>query len=130
MTVTPPAIASGICGSCGQTECSAQTSAVIGSVASLPSLWPRRAGRRVDAEVAVGVDDPGRHELAGAVHDRGAGRRAAASAPTATILPSWKSTDAPRMLRAGAGEDGGVPDQDSGGRAAACRWRRTGAGAR
>src|SRR5574341_176876 len=33
----PPAIASGICGSCGQKECSAQTSAVTGFVASLPS---------------------------------------------------------------------------------------------
>src|SRR6266705_4843844 len=30
-------MASGICGSCGQNECSAQTSAVTGCVASLPS---------------------------------------------------------------------------------------------
>ena len=30
---------SGICGSWGQKECSAQTCAVSGSVASLPSLW-------------------------------------------------------------------------------------------
>src|SRR5262245_42570241 len=37
IVVTPPAIASGICGSCGQNECSAQTSAVTGFVASLPS---------------------------------------------------------------------------------------------
>src|SRR2546430_472632 len=37
MVVIPPAIASGICGSCGQNECSAQTSAVTGVVASLPS---------------------------------------------------------------------------------------------
>src|SRR6266513_1377258 len=37
MVVIPPAIARGICGSCGQNECSAQTSAVTGFVASLPS---------------------------------------------------------------------------------------------
>src|SRR5213080_3269989 len=37
IVVTPPAIASGICGTCGQNECSAQTSAVTGRVASLPS---------------------------------------------------------------------------------------------
>ena len=34
----PPATARGICGSCGQNECSAQTIAVTGLVASLPSL--------------------------------------------------------------------------------------------
>ncbi len=37
MVVIPPAIARGICGSWGQNECSAQTSAVTGFVASLPS---------------------------------------------------------------------------------------------
>src|SRR5437870_13849605 len=37
MVVIPPAIASGICGSCGQNECTAHTSAVTGFVASLPS---------------------------------------------------------------------------------------------
>src|SRR5512147_2902560 len=35
--VTPLASARGNCGSCGQTECSAQTLAVTGFVASLPS---------------------------------------------------------------------------------------------
>ena len=43
-TVTPPAIASGICGSCGQIECSAQTSPVFGLVASLPSLSAKVPG--------------------------------------------------------------------------------------
>ncbi len=38
ITVTPPAMASGIWGSWGQIECSAQTSAVTGLVASFPSL--------------------------------------------------------------------------------------------
>src|SRR5260370_18113989 len=37
IVVTPPAMASGICGSCGQNGCSAQTSAVTGFGASLPS---------------------------------------------------------------------------------------------
>src|SRR5438034_4930067 len=37
IVVIPPAMASGICGSCGQNECSAHTSAVTGFVASLPS---------------------------------------------------------------------------------------------
>jgi len=37
MTVTPPAMASGIWGSWGQNECSAQTCAVFGLVASFPS---------------------------------------------------------------------------------------------
>src|SRR3954467_7414589 len=36
--VTPPARFLGNCGSCGQTECSAQTCGVTGLVASLPSL--------------------------------------------------------------------------------------------
>ena len=37
IVVTPPASASSNCGSCGQIECSAQTSAVSGLVISLPS---------------------------------------------------------------------------------------------
>src|SRR5689334_7613509 len=37
MVVTPAASARGNCGSCGHTECSAQTFAVTGLVASLPS---------------------------------------------------------------------------------------------
>ena len=37
MVVTPPASARENCGSCGQTECSAQTLAVLGEVDSLPS---------------------------------------------------------------------------------------------
>src|ERR1700730_14202796 len=36
--VTPPARLRGNCGSCGHTECSAQTWGVVGLVASLPSL--------------------------------------------------------------------------------------------
>src|SRR5688500_7163268 len=36
--VIPPASTRGNCGSCGHTECSAQTCAVTGFVASLPSL--------------------------------------------------------------------------------------------
>ena len=44
---------------------------MIGSVASLPSLWPARPGRGVDAEVRVGVDDAGGDILAAAVNDRG-----------------------------------------------------------
>ena len=36
--VTPPARERSKAGSCGQTECSAQTWAVLGSVSSLPSL--------------------------------------------------------------------------------------------
>ncbi len=42
--VTPPASARVKPGSCGQTECSAQTSAVFGRVASLPSLFACTAG--------------------------------------------------------------------------------------
>ena len=38
MLVTPPASAVAKPGSCGQTECSAQTLAVTGAVISLPSL--------------------------------------------------------------------------------------------
>src|SRR5688572_18434465 len=38
IVVVPPASTRGNCGSCGQTECSAQTCAVTGAVASLPSL--------------------------------------------------------------------------------------------
>src|SRR5688500_2620994 len=42
--VIPPARFLGNCGSCGQTECSAQTCAVTGFVASLPSLLPAVPG--------------------------------------------------------------------------------------
>src|SRR3954470_4584476 len=42
--VTPPARLRGNCGSCGHTECSAQTNAVTGRVASLPSLFASTPG--------------------------------------------------------------------------------------
>ena len=42
--VTPPASAVRKPGSCGQTECSAQTFAVVGEVASLPSEFASTAG--------------------------------------------------------------------------------------
>src|SRR5213592_2225002 len=44
IVVTPPANARGNCGSCGHTECSAQTFAVTGFVASLPSLFASTPG--------------------------------------------------------------------------------------
>src|ERR1041384_3565593 len=44
IVVTPPANARGNCGSCGQTECSAQTFAVTGFVASLQSLFASTPG--------------------------------------------------------------------------------------
>ena len=42
--VTPPARERSNAGSCGQTECSAQTWAVLGSVSSLPSDRASTAG--------------------------------------------------------------------------------------
>src|SRR5688500_11680179 len=42
--VTAPARFRGNCGSCGQTECSAQTCAVTGLVASFPSLLAATPG--------------------------------------------------------------------------------------
>src|SRR5262245_4057480 len=42
--VMPPASAVANPGSCGQTECSAQTSAVTGAVASLPSAFAATPG--------------------------------------------------------------------------------------
>src|SRR5690606_17187288 len=42
--VMPPASAAPKPGSCGHTECSAQTWAVTGAVASLPSLWALAPG--------------------------------------------------------------------------------------
>ena len=44
IVVSPPARARGICGSCGQTECSAQTLAVTGLVNSFPSLFASTPG--------------------------------------------------------------------------------------
>src|SRR5215471_10303993 len=44
IVVTPPANARGNCGSCGHTECSAQTLAVTGFVASFPSLLASTPG--------------------------------------------------------------------------------------
>jgi hypothetical protein len=63
MAVTPPASASSNCGSCGQIECSAHTSAVFGLVISLPSAvaWMPAP---VDAEMRMRVDDAGRDPLA------------------------------------------------------------------
>jgi hypothetical protein len=57
ITVTPPAIASGICGSCGQNECSAQTSAVTACEISLPYCFGDGGRGGVDAKMAVIVDD-------------------------------------------------------------------------
>jgi hypothetical protein len=42
--VTPPARAAWKPGSCGQIECSAQTSGVVGAVASLPSRVAQTPG--------------------------------------------------------------------------------------
>ena len=44
MVVTPPASARSNCGSCGQIECSADTSAVFGLVISLPSCCDSMPG--------------------------------------------------------------------------------------
>ena len=69
--VTPPLASARLKpGSCGQTLCSAQTCAVTGSVTSLPSECASHAGRGIVAEMAVDVDDAGRHPFARAVDHR------------------------------------------------------------
>ena len=62
--VTPPRREVLKPGSCGHTECSAQTCAVLGSVASLPSECACTAGDGIDAQMRVHVDQAGRHPFA------------------------------------------------------------------
>jgi len=92
--VTPPASAAWKPGSCGQIECSAQTCAVLGEVASLPSL----------CALAPGLGYTPRCEwmsmMPGVTHLPVASTRTASAGtsrlvPTATILPSRNSTSAP-----------------------------------
>ena len=85
IVVTPPASAREA-GSCGHTECSAHTSAVSGSVISLPSS-SRRGRAGVDAQVRVRVDEAGRDPAALRV-DLVRVAPAINAGPTATILPS------------------------------------------
>src|SRR5690348_18005015 len=87
MVVTPPAIASGICGSCGQNECSAQTSAVLGRVASLPSLSANVPGAAYTPMCECTSMIPGvTYFPVPSTTTASAG--AVTAAPTATIRPS------------------------------------------
>src|SRR6185503_16702509 len=92
MVVTPPARARGSCGSCGQTECSAQTFGVTGFVNSFPSLLASTPGAGYTPMCECTSIIPGVTYLpvpsitvasGGAVTD----------VPTAAILPSRKSTE-------------------------------------
>src|SRR3546814_16860893 len=72
--VIPPASAARKPSSCGHTECSAQTLAVTGAVASLPSLCAR-AGAGLTAQVRVDVDQPRREDRKSVVRGTGASVR-------------------------------------------------------
>src|SRR6266849_10333479 len=92
IVVKPPARARGICGSCGQTECSAQTLAVTGLVNSFPSLFASTPGAGYTPMCECTSMMPGvtyfpvpsiTNASGGAVTD----------APTAAIFPSRNSTE-------------------------------------
>ncbi len=93
-TVTPPAIASGICGSWGQKLCSAQTCAVTGLVASLPSLSAKVPGAEYTpiwlwVSMRPGVTN---FPVPSITVASGGGVRLA---PSATIFPSRRRMAAP-----------------------------------
>ena len=91
--VTPPASAAWKPGSCGQIECSAQTCAVTGAVASLPSLCALMPGLGYTPRCEWMSMMPGVIHLPVA-STRSASAGASRSAPTATIFPSRISTSA------------------------------------
>src|SRR6266550_689901 len=95
--VIPPAIASGICGSCGQKECSAQTSAVTGFVASLPSdsAWVHGAAYTPRCECVSMI--PGVTHLPVPSTTTASEGGASTVAPTATMRPSRSRIDPPAI---------------------------------
>ena len=92
--MTPPASAAWKPGSCGQTECSAQTAAVTGEVISLPSLCEDVPGLGYTPRCEWMSMMPGVTHL-----PRPSTRTASAGAsrptPTAATTPSRISTSAP-----------------------------------
>ena len=92
MVVMPPAIASGICGSCGQNECSAHTSAVTGFVASLPSDSASVPGAAYTPRWECSSISPGvTYFPVPSTTTASAG--ASTFAPTATMRPSLRTID-------------------------------------
>src|SRR5881394_2093848 len=88
----PPAIASGICGSCGQNECSAHTSAVTGRVASLPSDSASVPGAAYTPRCECSSISPGvTYFPVPSTTTASAG--ASTFAPTATMRPSLRTID-------------------------------------
>src|SRR5688500_5555870 len=92
IVVTPPARLRGNCGSCGHTECSAQTCDVFGFVASLPSLsaWPPGAAYNPRWE-CVSMRPGVTNFPVPSMTTASAG--ASTVAPTAAIFPSRSSTE-------------------------------------
>src|SRR5919108_2376019 len=85
--VIPPAKARGNCGSCGHTECSAQTLAVTGFVASLPSLLACTPGAAYTPMCECVSMTPGVTNLP-LPSITTASDGASTEVPTATIFPS------------------------------------------
>src|SRR2546426_12325570 len=92
IVVTPPAMASGICGSCGQNECSAHTSAVTGFVASLPSDSASVPGAAYTPRCEWSSTSPGVTYLP-VPSTTTAPAGASTFAPTATIRPSLSTIE-------------------------------------
>src|SRR3989442_4492667 len=93
MVVMPPAIANGICGSCGQNECSAHTSAVTGFVAWLPSDSASVPGAAYTPRCEWSSISPGVTYLPVPSTTTAPGGGASTFAPTATIRPSLSRID-------------------------------------
>src|SRR6266550_1225429 len=89
IVVIPPAMASGICGSCGQNECSAHTSAVTGFVASLPSDSASVPGAAYTPRCECSSISPGVTYLP-VPSTITASAGASTFSPTATMRPSLK----------------------------------------
>src|SRR5438445_8232727 len=92
IVVIPPAMASGICGCCGQNECSAHTSAVTGFVASLPSDSASVPGAAYTPRCEWSSISPGVTYLP-VPSTTTASLGASTFAPTATIRPSLNRTE-------------------------------------
>src|SRR6202000_2492476 len=73
--VIPPARAVRKPGSCGQTECSAQTFGVAGGGGPLASGVAPHAGARIAAQVRMHINQAGSNPVALAVDDAGSCRR-------------------------------------------------------
>ncbi len=98
IVVTPPAIASGICGSCGQKECSAHTSAVTGPVSSFPSDSASVAGAAYTPKCECTSMIPGVTYLpVPSTWIAAGGGVVDTPAPTAAILPSRSRIEPPRI---------------------------------